>query len=106
MWSPQFSLWLLPLFALTFPGWRWVLAFGITDVAVTVTRFRYLGNFVDDPTAQAGAWSSTPFDLALLVRALVLVGAAWTAWRTATTAREAEITPRGPDPSAPGRTSR
>lgn len=84
VWSPQFSLWLLPLFALTFPGWRWVLAFGAADVAVTVTRFRHLGNFVDDPVAQAGAWTSTPFDIALVVRAVVLVVAVWVAWQSAT----------------------
>ena len=84
VWSPQFSLWLLPLFALTFPGWRWVLAFGAADVAVTITRFRHLGTVVDDPTTQLGAWSSTPFDVALVVRAVVLVAAVWVAWRGAT----------------------
>lgn len=84
VWSPQFSLWLLPLFALTFPGWRWVLAFGAADVAVTLTRFRHLGNFVDDPVAQAGAWGSTPFDVALVVRALVLAAAVAVAWHRAT----------------------
>lgn len=102
VWSPQFSLWLLPLFALTFPGWRWVLAFGAADVAVTITRFRYLGNFVDDPAAQAGAWTSTPFDLALVVRAVVLAAAVWVAWRTATD----PVSRRGRAPAAPGRTSR
>lgn len=105
VWSPQFSLWLLPLFALTFPGWRWVLAFGAADVAVTLTRFRYLGNFVDDPASQAGAWSSTPFDTALVVRAVVLVGAVWVGWRRATTADD-PLSPTGPSRAAAGRTSR
>lgn len=105
VWSPQFSLWLLPLFALTFPGWRWVLAFGAADVTVTITRFRYLGNFVDDPVAQAGAWTSTPFDVAVVVRAVVLVGAVWVAWRTATRP-DRPITQRERAPAAPGRTSR
>lgn len=104
VWSPQFSLWLLPLFALTFPGWRWVLAFGAADVAVTVARFRYLAGFVDDPVAGAGAWSSTPFDVALVVRAVVLVGAVWVAWRSATAPEG--ITPRGRALVASGRTSR
>jgi uncharacterized membrane protein len=84
VWSPQFSLWLLPLFALTFPGWRWVLAFGAADVAVTITRFRHLGLHVGDPATAAEAWSSTPFDVALVVRAVVLVGAVWVGWRRAT----------------------
>lgn len=85
VWSPQFSLWLLPLLAVTFPGWRWVLAFGMADVAVTVTRFRHLGMFVGDPLTEAGAWTSGPFDVALVVRALVLGGAAWVGWWRATT---------------------
>lgn len=107
VWSPQFSLWLLPLFALTFPGWRWVLAFGAADVAVTVTRFRYLAGFVDDPAATAGAWSSTPFDVALVVRAVVLVGAVWVGWRTATGPdATTTLSPRVPDLAASGRTSR
>ena len=100
VWSPQFSLWLLPLFALTFPGWRWVLAFGAADVAVTLTRFRYLGTVVDDPVTQAGAWSHAPFDVALVVRAVVLVGAVWVAWSRATAPEGARVTPGAPAPAA------
>ena len=100
VWSPQFSLWLLPLFALTFPGWRWVLAFGAADVAVTLTRFRYLGTVVDDPVTQAGAWSHAPFDVALVVRAVVLVGAVWVAWSRATAPEDDRITRRAPAPAA------
>lgn len=112
VWSPQFSLWLLPLLALTFPGWRWVVAFGVTDVAVTITRFRHLGAFVGDPQAQAGAWSSTPFDIALVLRAVVLVGAAWAGWRAATAApvtrgpHPPPVTPGWSPSAAAGRTSR
>ena len=110
VWSPQFSLWLLPLFALTFPGWRWVLAFGAADVAVTITRFRHLGTVVDDPTTQAQAWSSVPFDLALVVRAAVLVGAVWVGWRHATAPdRDDPVRPPGSGSlsrSTPGSLSR
>lgn len=105
VWSPQFSLWLLPLLALTFPGWSWVLAFGVADVAVTLTRFRYLASFVDDPTSQAGAWSAAPFDTALVVRALVLVGAVAVAWSRATAPDPPPI-PTAPVPAGRGRTSR
>lgn len=81
VYSPQFSLWLLPLLALAFPGWGWVVAFGLADVAVTATRFPYLARFVGDGVA--GAWSWGPFGTALVVRALVLGGAAWIGWRRA-----------------------
>lgn len=84
VWSPQFSLWLLPLLALTFPGWRWVLAFGIADLAVTLTRFRYLAGFVPDEATQAGAWPAAWFDTALVVRALILVVMVWVAWHRTT----------------------
>ena len=81
VYSPQFSLWLLPLFAFSFPGWRLWLAFGAADVAVTLTRFRYLANFVGDDGGLDGAWGQGWFHLALVVRAVVLVAAAWVGWR-------------------------
>ena len=81
VYSPQFSLWLLPLFALAFPGWGWLAAFAVADVAVTVTRFPYLANFVDG--GLTGAWPWEPFGIALVVRAVVLAGAAWVGWRRA-----------------------
>lgn len=80
VYSPQFSLWLLPLLAFAFPGWLPWLAFGIADVAVTLTRFRYLANFVGDDGLD-GAWPQGPFTAAILVRAAVLVGVAWWGWR-------------------------
>lgn len=68
VYSPQFSLWLLPWFVLALPSWRLFLAFSITDVAVFVTRFQFFG----DPLATEGAWFAG-FEAALIVRALVLV---------------------------------
>lgn len=79
VYSPQFSLWLLPLLALAFPGWGWWAAFAAADVAVTVTRFPYLAGFVGDGVA--GAWPWWPFATALVVRAGVLAAAAWRGWR-------------------------
>ncbi len=71
VYSPQFSLWLLPLLALAFPGWWWWLAFAAADVMVTVTRFPYLANFV--PEAESSAWPAWPFELAVSIRAALLV---------------------------------
>lgn len=79
VYSPQFSLWLLPLFALAFPGWGWWAAFAVADLAVTATRFPYLGNFIDGGLEGSLGWGW--FGLALVVRAVVLAGAAWTGWR-------------------------
>lgn len=79
VYSPQFSLWLLPLFALAFPGWGWLAAFAVADVAVTITRFPYLAEFVGD--GLPGAWEYGPFGFAVLVRAVVLAAAAFVGWR-------------------------
>lgn len=83
VYSPQFTLWLLPLLALAWPGWGWVAAFSLADVAVHVTRFRYLGGFVGD--GLEGAWPEWPFATAVVVRDLLLLAciAAW--WHRATT---------------------
>lgn len=79
VYSPQYSLWLLPLVALAAPHWGWWAAFAVADVAVTATRFPYLGNFA----GVAGAWPWPPFAAALVVRGLVLGGLAWSSWRRA-----------------------
>jgi hypothetical protein len=81
VYSPQFSLWLLPLLALAFPGWGWWAAFAVADVAVTATRFPYLANFVGG--GLEGAWDWAPFGTTVVVRAVVLVAVAWLGWRRA-----------------------
>ncbi|MFP5310638.1 MAG: glycosyltransferase 87 family protein [Actinomycetes bacterium] len=80
VYSPQFSLWLLPLLVLAWPGWGWFAAFSVADVAVTATRFPYLANFVD---GAGGGWTVGWFDAALVVRAVVLVALTVVACRRA-----------------------
>lgn len=67
VYSPQFSLWILPLFALTLPDIRLFLAFQAADVAVFVTRFSWFAEF------EPGDLPSAAFQLALVARALVLL---------------------------------
>ncbi|HEV2906855.1 MAG TPA: glycosyltransferase 87 family protein [Actinomycetota bacterium] len=67
VYSPQFSLWLLPWFALTLPDIRLFMAFQAADVAVFVTRFSWFADFAPGDLPSAG------FQLALLARALVLL---------------------------------
>jgi uncharacterized membrane protein len=43
VYSPQYSLWLLPWFALVIPDPRLFIAFELTDVAVFFTEFSWLG---------------------------------------------------------------
>lgn len=81
VYSPQFSLWLLPLLALAFPGWWAWAAFAVADLAVTATRFPYLANYVDGGVP--GAWPEEPFTTAVAVRAVVLAVVAWLGWRRA-----------------------
>ena len=45
VWSPQFSLWLLPLAALARPHWRALLAWQAAEALVLLTRFFFfVGN--------------------------------------------------------------
>lgn len=70
LYSPQFSLWLLPWFALALPNLRLFVAFQLTDVAVYVTEFSWLGGGVE------GGLAGLPLgamQLAILARAVVLV---------------------------------
>ena len=54
VYSPQFSLWLLPWFALAFPRLGWFAAFELADVAVFVTRFSWFGRYLGIDGGLAG----------------------------------------------------
>lgn len=71
VYSPQFSLWLLPWFALALPHLPVFLAFSAAEIAVFVTRFRW---FAEMGGLDGGVpfWA---FEAALVVRAAVLVWA-------------------------------
>jgi hypothetical protein len=72
VYSPQFSLWLLPWFALAFPNLGLFVAFEAADVAVFVTRFSWFGRY----TGVEGGLSGIPlgaFEFAVVVRAVILV---------------------------------
>jgi uncharacterized membrane protein len=69
VYSPQYGLWLLPWFALALPSLRAAIAFGLADVAVFVTRFRW---FLDLAAPGEGVPRGA-FEIAVVVRALVLV---------------------------------
>jgi len=70
VWSPQFSLWLVPLALLAHPRWRPFLAWQATEVVVLATRFYF---FVGNGSPGEGlgvSWFLTAVvarDLALLV---------------------------------------
>jgi uncharacterized membrane protein len=74
VYSPQYGLWLLPWFALTLPDVRWFIAFEIADVAVFVTRFSWFAEYTGTGGVPIGA-----FEIAVVVRAIVLIGclASW-----------------------------
>jgi len=83
VYSPQYGLWLLPWFALAFPQRWWFAGFSAADVAVFVTRFTWFGRLGADGGDKALAgFGGTPlggFELAVVIRALILIGcvAAW-----------------------------
>jgi uncharacterized membrane protein len=72
VYSPQFSLWLLPWFALAFPNLGWFVAFEIADVAVFVTRFSWFGTYIGIDDGFAGLPLGV-FQIAVGVRAVILV---------------------------------
>jgi uncharacterized membrane protein len=79
VWSPQFSLWLLPLFALATPPVWGLVAFAVTDVAVTATRFPYLGDVI----GLEDGGSEVAFEVAVVARAAVVAVVALWGWRRA-----------------------
>lgn len=95
VYSPQYSLWLLPLFALSLPNVRLFMAFELADVAVYYTRFRWFGGLQVEENAPIDeglpAWA---FKAALVIRMAILV-AALVAWVLARSDRRAEdLAPR------------
>jgi hypothetical protein len=70
VYSPQYGLWLLPWFALVLPDLRLFVAFQLADVAVFVTRFQFFARLegIGEGLPQ---WT---FELAVLVRAVILIG--------------------------------
>ena len=68
VYSPQYSLWLIPWFALVLPDLRLFLAFEAADVAVFVTEFSWLGRYFNGEGLPI--W---PLQVAVIVRAAVLV---------------------------------
>jgi uncharacterized membrane protein len=78
VYSPQYSLWLLPWFALALPSVRLWAAFELADVAVFITRFAWFGRneLERNPDFDAG-WTRHMaigyFEIAVLIRAVILV---------------------------------
>jgi uncharacterized membrane protein len=70
VYSPQFSLWLLPLFALALPSWRAFIAFEIADVFVFVSEMMVLADI--GLQFEAG-WPFPVLGVALVLRAAALV---------------------------------
>jgi hypothetical protein len=69
VYSPQYGLWLLPLFAIALPDIRAFVAFELADIAVFITRFTFFGAY------GTGDWDAqfARFEIALWVRAAVLL---------------------------------
>ena len=69
VYSPQYGLWLLPLFALCLPDLLSFTLFSIADVVVFLTRFRFFAELDQRPWGWPQRW----FEIAVIVRALVLL---------------------------------
>jgi uncharacterized membrane protein len=69
VWSPQFSLWLVPLALLARPRWRLLLAWQAAEALVLLTRFYFFLTFGEDSDGIADGW----FVAALLLRDATLL---------------------------------
>jgi hypothetical protein len=72
VYSPQFSLWLLPLLALL-TGFRLFIAFQVADVLVFLTRLRFFGTVVHQPWGWPEAWLQWAVGVRWVVLVLILV---------------------------------
>jgi uncharacterized membrane protein len=97
VYSPQYGLWLLPWFALALPRLGPLPPLGLfalfeaADISVFVTRFSWFGRYAGASGAPLGA-----FELAVLIRAAVLVAClvAWVRHRPAALDAEAGAVPQ------------
>ena len=67
VWSPQYSLWLLPLAALAIPRWRPLLAWQFSEVVVWILL---MFSFDEDTSKGLSVY---PFDVAALIRDALLI---------------------------------
>jgi uncharacterized membrane protein len=66
VWSPQYSLWLIPLAVLALPRWKWLAPWMLIDALLWIPRmYFYL------PSDQGG-WGQNPFLIAVIVRDLAV----------------------------------
>lgn len=86
VYSPQYSLWLLPWFALSLPNLRLFVAFEVADVAVFLARFSWFARLEGYDGVTLGT-----FEIAILVRATVLI--ACVVWWIRARPSEAEPSP-------------
>jgi Glycosyltransferase family 87 len=73
VYSPQYSLWLLPWFALALPHLGLFLAFEIADMAVFVSEFSWFGTLNHIDGGLAGIVPLGAFEVAIVLRTLVLL---------------------------------
>ncbi len=78
VFSPQYTLWLLPFFALAAVPWQWWVVYEASVVAVVVARFQW---FATAPALESNGWSAL-FGVATVVRTVTLIALiAWIVWQ-------------------------
>ncbi|MCP2183101.1 putative membrane protein [Prauserella alba] len=95
--SPQYTLWLLPMFVLLRVRWGWIVAYLTADVAMGIGVFRWYGDF-EQPIAEGFAPQAVV--IGVWGRAALLAGlfVAFLAARAVTDRRPAGPSPLGQGP--------
>ncbi|WP_052021202.1 glycosyltransferase family 87 protein [Actinokineospora spheciospongiae] len=73
VWSPQYSLWLVPLAVLALPRWKPLLAWMLVDAAVWFPRMLYFMGGPDGLPAEPFLYTVIARDLALLLLCALVV---------------------------------
>nr|WP_233158292.1 glycosyltransferase 87 family protein [Actinokineospora bangkokensis] len=99
--SPQYALWLVPMFVLVRVRWGWIAAYFAADLAMGIGIFVWFADIADDvPAGVYDGFAAQAVMIGVWGRAALLVGL-FTAFLTHRSTVDEEVTPPVPAAAAP-----